>query len=146
MILPYGYIDMFAGVSFRTANIKPMRCRLRNPATARLITLASGQAFNAGAPALSAVYPVEQVLTVFIGATQSGDGLLVDSLLQAIAANQGTEDTLRVRVPGGAKNYRATAVLDYLEIDNEGQMADSDVINWVLVTLHFSQMSDWTVA
>lgn len=143
MSLPYGYIDMFAGVGFRTANIKPMRCRLRNPATARLITLANGKAFNAGA---SAVYPVEQVLTILIRASQAGDGLLVDSLLQAIMAKEGTEGTLRVRVPGGARHYNATAVLDFAEIDNEGQMADSDVINWVLVSLHFSQIDAWTVA
>lgn len=146
MILPYGYIDMFAAVGFNTPSIKPMRCRLRSPATARIVSLASGQAFNAGNPGLSGVWPVEQVLTVLIRAPQPGDGLLVDTTLQTIAAKQGTEGTLRVRVPGGNKNYSAPAVLDFVEIENEGRMDDNDVINWVLVALHFSQMNNWTVA
>ena len=51
-----------------------------------------------------------------------------------------------MRVPGGNKSYVAPAVLNYPEIENEGQMADSGVINWVLVTLHFAQIDVWAVA
>ena len=145
MILPYGYIDMFAGVSLSTDYILPVRCRLRNPDTARIVTLANGQAFNAGQPALG-LWPVEQVLSIIIRAPQPGDGLLIDTMLQVIAAKQGREGVLRVRVPGGNKFYNAPAVLDYPEIESEGQMADNGPINWVLVALHFSQMDVWTVA
>ena len=145
MILPYGYIDMFDGVSFNTDSILPVRCRLRNPDTARIVTLANGQAFNAGQPALG-LWPVEQVLSIIIRAPQPGDGLLIDTMLQVIAAKQGREGVFRVRVPGGNKSYVAPAVLNYPEIENEGQMADSGVINWVLVTLHFEQIAVWAVA
>lgn len=145
MILPYGYIDMFAGVSLSTDYILPVRCRLRSPDTARIVTLANGQAFNAGQPS-QGYWPVEQVLSVIIRAPLPGDGLLIDTMLQVIAAKQGQEGVLRVRVPGGNKSYTATAVLNYPEIENEGQMADSGVINWVLVALHFAQMNAWTVA
>lgn len=145
MILPYGYIDMFAGVSLSTDYIMPVACRLRGASSARIVTLASGKAFNAGQPA-SGVWPVEQVLKIIIRAPLSGDGMLIDTTLQAIAAKQSQEGTLRVRVPGGNKFYNAPAVLDYPEIESEGQMADSGAINWVLVALHFSQMDVWTVA
>lgn len=145
MILPYGYIDQFAGVSFNTANIKPMRCRLRTPSSARVITLANGRAFNAGAPALSGIYPVEQVLDVLLMGNAPGGGLVLDTIVQTIAAKQGQEATLRVRVPAGGRFYSTTAILDYIEIVNEGQMNDSDVINWSVLSLHFFQLVDFTV-
>ena len=146
MIFPYGYIDMFAGVSFNTANIKPMRCRLRSANTARVVTLANGQAFNAGSPGLSGVYPVEQVLEIFVVGSAPGGGAALDTVIQTIGAKIAQEGTLRIRVPGGARNYNATAVFDYMEFVNEGRMDDDDVINWSIIGLHFSQLSAFTAA
>ena len=145
MVFPYGYIDSFAGLSLNTAAILPVRCRLRSPNTARVITLANGQAFNAGAPALSGVWPVEQVLGVIIRGTTPGGGVTVDTLLQTIGAKVAQEGTLRVRVPGGARTYSAPAVFDYIEFDAEGRMDDDVVVNWSILALHFSQLDDWTV-
>lgn len=145
MVFPYGYIDSFAGVSLNTAYLLPIRCRLRSPNTARVITLADGRAFNAGAPALSGVWPVEQILSVIIRGSAPGGGVTVDTLLQTISAKVAQEATLRVRVPGGARTYNAPAVLDYIEFDAEGRMDDDNVINWSILALHFSQLDDWTV-
>lgn len=146
MILPYGYIDNFAGVNLNTANIKPSRCRLRSPNTARIITLADGQAFNAGSSGMGGVWPVEQTLEVFVVGSTAGGGVALDTTIQTIAAKQGQQATLRVRVPSGGRFYNTPAVLDYIEFVNEGQMDDSGVINWAILALHFSQLDDWTVA
>lgn len=145
VVLPFGYIDQFAGVSFNTANILPSRCRLRTPSSSRVITLANGKAFNAGSSSLGAVWPVEQVLEIFIHGTTAGGGVAVDTVLQTVAAKINNEGTLRVRVPSGGRVYNATAVLDYIEIVNEGRMDDSDVINWTLAALHFFQMTEFVV-
>ena len=142
MIFPFGSIDVFAGVDLNTANIKPLRCRLRAPSAARILTLANGQAFNDGR--MGATWPVEQVLEVIIHGNAPGGGLVVDNIFQLIATKQGTESTLRVRVPPGSRTYSAPAVLDYLEVSAEGNMSDDDSVNWVVLALHFSQIGNWT--
>jgi hypothetical protein len=142
MIFPFGYIDKFDGYSLSTANIKPLRCRLRGPNTARILNLVNGAALNVdGSSGSPGQYPVEQILEIMIHGNVAGGGLLIDTILNQIAAKQGGQGVLQIHVPGHWENYYCEAIFDYPEIVNEGKMADLGIVNWVIVKLVFQQLA-----
>ena len=141
--LVWGYIDRFNGVTFEsTYYLKALRCRLKSPKTARVLTLVNGTAlnFDAGGTAPKQ-FPVEQQLEILLHSANVGLTEGLAATLQVIMAEQGKQGTLRVRVPGGG-TYSCTAILDWAEITEDGYMG-SDLKNWSLLVLYFQQLTEW---
>lgn len=138
--LPYGYIDQFDGLNLRTSLVKPLLCRLKSPRTAWILTLANGRAVNAASTTVKPIFPIDQELELLIHGTGPGDGGMIDSLLSDIMSKSGVQGALRVRVPSGARTWSAQAIFDYGEIVDDGQMDDSEVVNWAIVRLYFKQL------
>lgn len=142
--IPFGYIEKFDGVSLNTANIKPMRCRLKGAPTARILTLVNGTAVNIdGTAGSSGRFPVEQVLEILIHGTGPGTGLQVDTLLWQVTSKAGDQGVLEIHVPGHFENYYCEAQFDYAEIVSEGNMRDNSGTNWTVVKLVFQQMDEF---
>lgn len=142
--LAYGYIDRFGSVSLSTANLRPIACRLKSAKSARIITTFNGVAVNVDANLNSAGrYPVEQRLDLLIAGNTPGGGVAVDDILQTLAAMRGRQASLRIRVPSGGRTYTAPAVLDWLEIVDDGRMDDSGIVNLSRIALYFQQMDDF---
>ncbi len=140
LFLPYGYIDQFDNVSFSNPVVMPLVCRLRGPRTARILTLANGRALNATGDTVAPIFPIDQELEIAIHGTTSGEGPLVNALLETIANKSGKTGALRVHIPNSSRILTAQAVLDYAEISEDGQMDDDGVINWSIIRLYFKQL------
>lgn len=143
--LVYGYIDQFDGLALTTDFLKPLQCRLKSAKSARILTTFNGIAVNVdGTKGSRGRYPVEQRLDLLIAAKATGGGVALNNIMQTLAARRGRMGTLRVRVPADMpRYYTASAVLDYLEIVDDGDMADSGK-NWSVIALYFQQLDDWT--
>ena len=141
--IAFGWLSSFDGQGAGTANVLPLRCRLRSGKAARVITLVNGVAVNIDGTSGSQVrYPVEQQLEVLIRGSSVASGSAVDDYLGNFATRIGKQATLQVHVPG-ARRYTAPAILDDIEIVDEGQMADDKKINWCIARLTFQQMEAW---
>lgn len=141
----YGYIDAFDGVSLNNATFRPMLCRLKSPRAARTITTVNGVAVNVdGTKKSPARYPVEQRLDVLVVGNGPGGGVALDNAIQTLASRHGNQAALRLRVPSGSRTYTCQAVLDGLEIVNDGRMDDGTVNNWSIIAIYFQQMEAWS--
>lgn len=137
--IPFAYIHSFDGVSALSGTIKPMSCRLKTGKAAKILTLVNGVAVNAsGATPNKTRYPVEQQLDIMIYAAS---GNAVDDALAPWSERLGKQGALGVRTPDG-RLYTAPAVLDQIEIVDEGNMTGTGDA-WCIVTLIFQQMEAW---
>lgn len=137
--LPYGYIDQFGNADLNNPVIQPLLCQLKAPRTARILTLANGRALNVSATP-APIFPFDQQLEILIHGTTSGEGPLINAMLDTITGKYGQQDALRVKIPNSARVLTAQAVLDYAEIVEDGQMDDTGVVNWSIVRLYFKQL------
>ncbi len=141
----YGYVDAFDSVSLNSTMFRPLLCRLKSASAARVITTFNGVAVNVDSGKKSPPrYPVEQRLDVLVVGTGPGNGVAIDNAIQAFATRHGRQAALRIRVPGGARTYTAQAVLDKIEIVNDGKMDDGTVNNWSVLAFYFQQLEDWS--
>lgn len=138
----HAYISEFDGVSFNTANRKPLLSPMRTGSMSRVLTLINGVAYNAnGNNRGTPVYPIEQEFSVLI---TGSSGSFVDGLVYNIDVKTGQEGSLKCYVPDGS-TYKCTAVLDEIERGNEAYMPDGQ-FNYGVYVLRFMQMDSWTSA
>lgn len=141
--IAFGWLSAFDGQTVGTANVLPLRCRIRSGKAGRILTLVNGVAVNLDGTSGSQVrYPVEQELDVLIRGSSIASGSAVDDYLGNFATRIGKQATLQLHTPG-ARRYTAPAVLDGIEIVDEGMMWDSGKINWCIARLTFQQMEAW---
>lgn len=137
--IPFAYLSAFDGVSGVSSTTKPLRARLKTPRSAQILTLVNGVALSAnGTTSSPARYPIEQQMDILIHAST---GNAVDDALGAWAQRLGKMATLSVRTPD-SRLYTAPAVLDQIEIVDEGNMTGTGDA-WCIVTLIFQQMEAW---
>lgn len=138
--IPFAYIHSFDGVSGVSSTTKPLRARLKTPRSAQILTLVNGVALSAnGTTSSPARYPIEQQMDILIHAST---GNAVDDALGAWAQRLGKMATLSVTTPD-ARVYTTTAMLDQIEIVDDGNMSGVGM-SWCVVTLTFQQMVAWS--
>lgn len=141
--IAFGWLSSFDGQAVGTTNVLPLRCRINSGKASRILTLVNGVAVNLDGTSGSLVrYPVEQELEVLIRGSSVASGSAVDDYLGNFATRIGKQGTLQLHTPG-VRRYTAPAVLDSIEIVDEGMMEDDKKINWCIARLTFQQMEAW---